>query len=164
MTIDKKILEEIERYKDINKYTKRLLSEQLDPTDEPAPDQEQDNAVVDEPINGVDEPINGVDEPTDDQMGNDTLDDEELDGDNLEPIDDETEELDITDLVNMTQSIKNDIEDRKNESGDVAGKMDVVFSKLDDLEQKLSNMDQIISKILLVLKKRKKIKHTKKKT
>jgi predicted RNase H-like nuclease (RuvC/YqgF family) len=60
---------------------------------------------------------------------------------------DTTEEIDITDLVNMTKSLKKDVEDNKNENGDVIGKMDDVFTKLSDLESKLSQMDQVMAKI-----------------
>jgi hypothetical protein len=58
-----------------------------------------------------------------------------------------TEEIDITDLVNMTKSIKKDIEDNKNDQSNVVGQMDSVFSKLGELEMKLSNMDSVIAKI-----------------
>ena len=60
---------------------------------------------------------------------------------------DTTEEIDITDLVNMTKSIKMDMDDKKGENNSVLDKMDDVFTKLNDLEQKLSQMDTIISKI-----------------
>jgi hypothetical protein len=58
-----------------------------------------------------------------------------------------TEEIDITDLVDMTKSIKKDIEDSKNDNGSVLSKMDDVFSKLGELETKLAEMDQLVSKI-----------------
>lgn len=60
---------------------------------------------------------------------------------------DSTEEIDITDLVNMTKSIKKDIENNKNDHGTVLTKMDDVFSKLTDLESKLAEMDQVVAKI-----------------
>lgn len=59
----------------------------------------------------------------------------------------ETEEVDVTDLVNMTKNIKNELESSKMEHDGVIQKMDTVFSKLDDLESKLTNMDAILSKI-----------------
>ena len=58
-----------------------------------------------------------------------------------------TEEVDVTDLVNMTKNIKNDLENTKGESSAVIQKMDDVFSKLGELEQKLSQMDSILVKI-----------------
>ena len=60
---------------------------------------------------------------------------------------DSTEEIDITDLVNMTKSIKKDIDDNKVEHDNVINKMDDVFTKLSDLEGKLAQMDQVMSKI-----------------
>jgi hypothetical protein len=70
-------------------------------------------------------------------------------GGDLPPADDmdSTEEIDITDLVNMTKSIKKDLDDRQNDSSGVLSKMDDVFTKLDDLEQKLSQMDNLMSRI-----------------
>ena len=60
---------------------------------------------------------------------------------------DNTEEIDITDLVNMTKSVKKDLEDNKQDNSAVVNKMDDVFTKLTDLEQKLAQMDQVMSKI-----------------
>jgi len=60
---------------------------------------------------------------------------------------DTTEEIDITDLVNMTKSIKKDIDDNKSEYDGVVNKMDDVFTKLSDLENKLVQMDQVMLKI-----------------
>ena len=60
---------------------------------------------------------------------------------------DTTEEIDITDLVNMTKSIKKDIDDNKVENDSVITKMDDVFTKLSDLEGKLAQMDQVMAKI-----------------
>jgi hypothetical protein len=59
----------------------------------------------------------------------------------------ETEEIDITDLVNMTKSVKKDIEDNKTDHTSVLDKMDGVFTKLNDLEQKLAQMDAVMDKI-----------------
>jgi hypothetical protein len=59
----------------------------------------------------------------------------------------DTEEIDITDLVNMTKNIKNDLENNKTDNASVIGKMDDVFTKLGDLEQKLAQMDAVMAKI-----------------
>jgi outer membrane murein-binding lipoprotein Lpp len=59
----------------------------------------------------------------------------------------DTEEIDITDLVNMTKSLKKDIEGNQNDHSQVLTKMDDVFTKLDDLSQKLTQMDQVMAKI-----------------
>lgn len=60
---------------------------------------------------------------------------------------DTTEEIDITDLVNMTKSIKKDMENKQQETDGVVSKMDGVFTKLDDLEQKLAQMDNLVAQI-----------------
>jgi len=59
----------------------------------------------------------------------------------------DVEEIDITDLVNMTQNIKNELDAKKSDNDEVVGKMGDLFSKLDDLESKLSQMDNVIAKI-----------------
>jgi predicted RNase H-like nuclease (RuvC/YqgF family) len=59
----------------------------------------------------------------------------------------DTEEIDITDLVNMTKNIKNDLENNKQDNSAVINKMDDVFTKLNDLESKLAQMDQVMAKI-----------------
>ena len=60
---------------------------------------------------------------------------------------DNTEEVDITDLVNMTKSIKKDLENHTQDNSQTMTKMDDVFTKLGDLEQKLAQMDQVMAKI-----------------
>jgi hypothetical protein len=59
----------------------------------------------------------------------------------------DVEEVDITDLVNMTKSIKKDLDASKTDNSGVVAKMDDVFTKLNDLEQKLASMDSVIAKI-----------------
>jgi hypothetical protein len=59
----------------------------------------------------------------------------------------EVEEVDITDLVNMTKSIKKELDANKGDNSGVISKMDDVFTKLNDLEQKLAAMDNVMSKI-----------------
>ena len=128
------------RYRAINKYGSKMIMEQdappadlppavdAAPTDlPPAPDA---GAPMDVP-------------PVDDAAPVDTS----LDAEAPAPMGDETEEIDITDLVNMTKSIKKDIETNKNDHGTVISKMDDVFTKLTDLESKLAEMDQVMVKI-----------------
>jgi hypothetical protein len=76
--------------------------------------------------------------PTGDEMGATPMDD---------PMGGDTEEIDITDLVNMTKNIKNDLENNKQDNSAVINKMDDVFTKLNDLESKLAQMDQVMAKI-----------------
>ena len=129
MSIDKKILEELNRHNTINRY----LIEQEEPTD-PAADAGDDLELDMDVEGGAEEIAEPVDVDTDpevekiDDEGN-VKSDEDMGGD--------TEELDITDLVNT----QNKISDKQDEY------MDTMFEKLSDLEGKLSQMDQIFTKI-----------------
>jgi len=113
--IEKKLLEEVARFRAINKYAKNLLNEQDVPMDAGLP-----------PADAGAPPMDAGLPPADDNN---------------------TEEIDITDLVNMTKSIKKDVDDSKSEHIGVTEKMDSVFSKLTDLEQKLTQMDMVMDKI-----------------
>jgi hypothetical protein len=140
--LEQKLQEELNRYKAINKYGKTMIMEQdvpptdplaapavdAPPDDTPAADAPLGGDVPPSPDAGAPAPDAGVSSP--DAMGGDT-----------------TEEIDITDLVDMTKSIKKDIEDNKNDHSAVLTKMDDVFSKLGELETKLAEMDQLVSKI-----------------
>jgi hypothetical protein len=134
--LEQKLQEELNRYKAINKYGKTMIMEQDAPPSDPAAIPADpaavppaDPALGDEvpPMDpAVPVPSTGADAPSET---------------------DTTEEIDITDLVNMTKSLKKDVEDNRNEHGDVIGKMDDVFTKLGDLESKLAQMDQVMAKI-----------------
>jgi len=151
MEVERKILEELRRFNQINKY---ILNEQdpaappaedpaaagVPPAEDPAaagaPPVEDPAAAGAPPAEGeppaagaeVPEPIDVEEDPDVEEVG-----DEEKDKEG----DEETEEIDITDLVNA----QNDIKDKQDEI------MDSLFSKLDDLQSKLENMDQIMNKI-----------------
>ena len=114
--LEKKLQEELNRYRAINKYGTKMIMEQ----DAPALDAPVDD-LPPAPDAGGDMP------PAPDAM--------------------DTEEIDITDLVNMTKNIKNDLENNKTDNASVIGKMDDVFTKLGDLEQKLAQMDAVMAKI-----------------
>ncbi len=119
--LEKKLMEEIARHKAINGYTKRLMEqgELPPPADLPA----DPAALPADPAALPTDPVADV------------------------PMEDKTEEIDITDLVNMTKSIKKDLDNKNTENTEVVSKMDDVFTKLNDLEQKLSQMDSLLSKI-----------------
>ena len=154
MSLDKKILEELKRFNQINSY---ILKEQdvppadptadptaavppadptadptaavppADPTADPTaavPPADPTAAAADAPTE-VPEPIDVETDPDVEEVG------KEKEGD------EETEEIDITDLVTAQQEIQS----KQDEF------MDSIFSKLDDLESKLSHMDQIMDKI-----------------
>ena len=131
MNLEKQLHEELMRYRSINQYGKKLIQEQEEPIDDIPAEEPVDDAPADD------------DAPVDDAPVDDVPAEEPVDGD-IEP---DVEEVDITDLVNMTQNIKNDLDSSKSDNDQVMGKMGDLFSKLDDLESKLSQMDNVITKI-----------------
>jgi len=139
--LEKKLLEEVKRFNSINKYGKKMIMEQDAPPPPTAGDDAAPTDVPPPPPTGDEVPLgNDVPPPP---AGNDTtappMDNEGMGGD--------TEEIDITDLVNMTKNIKNDLESNKQDNSAVINKMDDVFTKLNDLESKLAQMDQVMAKI-----------------
>jgi len=134
MAIDKKILEELNRYNSINKY----IAEQDEPVDpaadagmDAAPDAGLDmGADVEMDAEEIAEPVDVATDPDVEKVDDEgNVESEDMGGD--------TEELDITDLVTK----QNQISDKQDEY------MESMFEKLADLESKLSQMDQIFSKI-----------------
>ncbi len=130
MELENKLLEEVARFNQINKYARKLMNEQELP---PAPEAPAEPGM-EAPAGELPPPAEGA-AP---EMGAPAPE---------VPAESDTEELDITDLVNMTKSIKNDLDDSKSEHQGVITKMDDVFTKLNDLEQKLANMDMVMAKI-----------------
>jgi len=152
MKLEDKLHEELMRYRSINNYGKKMIMEQEEPVDptslpggaeEPVDDIPAGDAPVDD-IPAGDAPVG--DAPVGDAPVGDAPVGDAPVGDAPESGGD-TEEIDITDLVNMTQNIKNQLDDKQSESDAVMGKMGDLFSKLDDLESKLSQMDNVIAKI-----------------
>jgi len=139
MNLDKKIIEELKRFNDINRY---IINEQ-DPAAGGAPaDPAAGGAPADpaatppaEEAGGaatpteVPEPIDVASDPDVEEVGAETPEESGEEG--------ESEEIDITDLVTTQQDIK----DKQEEL------MDNLFTRLDDLQSKLSHMDQIMDKI-----------------
>jgi len=141
MGIDSKILEELRRFNSINSY----INEQDAPPPPPpaggdvppppAGDTPPAGGDVPPPAPGGEAPAAGgspIPEPID--VANDPDVEEVTDE---KGGDEETEEVDITDLVTTQQDIKA----KQDEF------MDGMFAKLDDLEKKLQNMDTIMNKI-----------------
>jgi len=125
--LENKLHEELMRHKAINKYGSKMIMEQDAPAELPA----EEPALPELPEIPAEEPATDVAPVTDVES----------------PEIDSTEEVDITDLVNMTKSIKHDLENGKQDNSAVITKMDDVFSKLSELESKLSEMDQVVAKI-----------------
>lgn len=139
--LEKELHEELLRYREINNYGKRFINEQADLP--PAPDAPP--AGEDVPPAGTDAPPAGGDTGALPPAGGEVP---PAGGDTPAlPESDTTEEIDITDLVNMTKNIKKDVETSKQDHGAVISKMDDVFTKLDDLAAKLAEMDSVIQKI-----------------
>ena len=134
--LEKKLQEELNRYRAINKYATKMIME-------------QDAPALDAPVDDLPPvPDAGGDLPPVPNAGGDMPPAPDAGGD-MPPATDtmDTEEIDITDLVNMTKNIKNDLENNKTDNASVIGKMDDVFTKLGDLEQKLAQMDAVMAKI-----------------
>lgn len=148
MSLERKILEELKRFNQINSY---ILNEQPAPPAPPAPAEDlgaeappADVPPVDDavppaegevpPADVTTPPAEGeaIPEPVDVENDPDV---EEVDAEDT--TEGESEEIDITDLVTSQQ----EIQAKQDEF------MDGIFSKLDDLESKLSHMDQIMDKI-----------------
>ena len=146
MSLERKILEELKRFNQINSYILREQPEVPAPDAEapPAPDAgvpppATDASVPPAPDAGappapdaggetIPEPIDVENDPDVEEVGNE---------DKGKAEDEEAEEIDITDLVTSQQ----EIQAKQDEF------MDSMFSKLDDLASKLENMDQIMNKI-----------------
>jgi hypothetical protein len=146
MAIDKKILKEIERYRQINRY----ILEQDAPADAPPP---EDLGALAPPAGGVEAPPAPADAaaappPAPGAEGTDAEPqpiDVEID-DEVTKIDDEgeseegggdTEELDVTELVDSQKNIESKQEEYFNN----------LFSQLSNLESKLGEMDSLMNKL-----------------
>lgn len=137
MAVDKKILEEIRRYRDINSY----ITEQDAGALPPPPEGGDPNAVPPPPPppGGAVPPATGATEPTPLDIENDP-DVEEV-GTEGEVVgqegDTETEEIDITDLVDTQKTMSEKQEEYFNN----------LFSQLETLQSKLGEMDQLVQKL-----------------
>lgn len=130
------IASDLTRFREINRYTEKLIKEQTEPLDSVDPTAAPDPTATD---------TTAAPESTVIPTGNT----ENTPMPEVEPNteDDSTEEIDITDLVNMTKSIKQSLDAKATDPMADQGKMDEVFGKLNDLEQKLSLMDTMIQRI-----------------
>lgn len=131
--------EQVARFKNIHSYN--VLREQEIPTDgEPEVPPAEEPAMGDVPAEGGMEdlpPADGTEELPDDPSTDLMSDDTGMD---------DTEELDITDLVNLTKSIKNDLDDQKNNNQNDGIKQEIL-GKLSSFEMLPSRIEQIINSI-----------------
>ena len=126
MSLDKKIIEEIQRYKSINNY---IMEQEADLGVDlpPAP-----GADVAPPAPGADTTPQPIDVETDPDV-------EKIDnqGKSEEGEESASEELDITELVDAQKNIQTKQDDY----------FENLFNQLNTLEQKLSEMDTIMNKL-----------------
>lgn len=137
MNLEKKLLQEIERFNFINSY----INEQEAPPPPPPPPPAPGDAAAGEvppPAPGdtaaggaedIPEPVDVAADPDVEVVGDEGADKGEGEGD--------SEELDITELVDAQKNIS----DKQDEY------MEGLFSKIDELSEKLNAMDGILSKI-----------------
>lgn len=130
MSVEKKLLEEIERYKKINNYILEQDEAAPLPADEVGDAPADELAPAPESAEEVPEPVDVETDPDVEVVGDETSTDELSD-------DGGTEELDVTELVTTQKDISNKQDEY----------METMFSKLEDLTSKLSEMDTILNKI-----------------
>lgn len=137
MSIDKKIISEIERYRSINRY----ILEQAGATPEdlaavapPAPEGVPlpSDAAATPPPPPAEETPQPIDVETDDEVTK--IDDE---GESTEKGKEDVEELEITDLVDSQKNIETKQEEYFNN----------LFDQIQNLESKLAEMDKIVNKL-----------------
>ena len=127
MSVDKKILEEIRKYNNINQY----ISEQEIPLPEPIDGGEEEISLDSDELEMDDvQPVDVESDPDVEVVG-------EPEVDSVSSEDSGTEELDITDLVTAQKDMSTKQEEY----------MDSMMDRLNDLTSKLSDMDTIITKI-----------------
>lgn len=158
--MEKKLLNSdlgLNRFKAINRYADNLLKEQAtppppaDPNAIPPPPAGGEGEIPPPPGGEVPPPPGGeAPLPPTDETGADEIAPDTGESPEVEPTesDDTTEEIDITDLVNMTKSIKKQLDTAGSQQDTGATeKMDALFSKLAELEGKLGEMDNVLAKI-----------------
>jgi len=142
MSIDRKILEELKRFNQITSYVLNEQDAPPPPEEAGAPPPAEAGAPPAE--GGAPPPAEGGAPPPAEGGGAeevpepvDVASDPDVDVVDDDKGEEETEELDITDLVTAQQDIKTKQDEFMNN----------IFTKLDDLEQKLVHMDKIMNKI-----------------
>lgn len=137
MSAEKRILEEIKRYRQINKYIveQELAGEVPDVGAEELPAADAGAETLPAADAGAEPtPIDTATDPDVEKVGDDETTDVT---DTTETTDGGTEELDITDLVTK----QDDILSKQTEM------TDQILSQLNDLQDKLSEMDKILQKV-----------------
>ena len=143
MSLDRKIISEIERYRNINKY---IMEQDAPPPPAPADDLTADlGAVAPPPADpavaatappppaapATAEPIDVANDPDVEKI------DDEGESEENKDEDESSEELDVTELVDSQKNIEKKQEDY----------FENLFGQLNKLESRLGEMDQIMSKL-----------------
>jgi hypothetical protein len=141
MSIDKKIIEEISRYKSINNY---ILEQEELPEPPPAPEggvppapeggvtppPAPEGGVTPPPATGESEPLDVENDPDVEKIDSEGESEEKGEGE-------DSEELDITELVDSQKGMEK-------KQDDYFGQL---FGHLEKLESKLGEMDNLVNKI-----------------
>jgi len=143
MAIDKKIIEEIQRYRSITNYINEQGVEALAPP--PAPDDAlggappPDEGAAPPPAEGAipPPPVPPITGDTPEIVDVDTDDEVEEVGAEGKEGDEEVEEVDITDLIDTQKTMSQKQEEY----------FDNLFSQLETLQTKLGEMDQLVQKL-----------------
>ena len=142
MAIDRKIIEEIKRHNRINSYIMEQDAAGLGDLP-PAPDAAGDVPPAPDAAAPVADPTLGATAPVEPEVIDTTTDTEveKIDSDGKsEELGDESsdsEELDITDLVNSQKNIENKQQEY----------FDMMFKQIEDMQNKLNSMDQVFEKL-----------------
>jgi len=126
MSVDKKIIEELNRYRSINKY---IMEQDVPDAPPPPPGGEVPPATPD--AGGAPTPVDIENDPDVEKIGDD--------GEDTEAGAEETgtDELDVTELVNSQKDISKKQDDYFEE----------LFAHIERLESKLGEMDNLVNKI-----------------
>jgi hypothetical protein len=143
MSLDKKILSEIDRYKSINQYIMEQAADVAAPEQDlgalaplpgdvgaGAPPPPADAGAVPPPAPAGGEPLDVENDPDVEKLNDDGESEEKGD-------ESESEELDITELVDSQKSIETKQEEYFNN----------LFGQLNDLQSRLGEMDNIMNKL-----------------
>ena len=151
--------EELQRFNQIGGYVENLHEQFLGFAGGRTELGEQEEEETDTPEGGEDDL--GLDDTTEEtgedlggeDLGGEDLGGEDLGGDDLGgddlggDISDNTEEIDVTDIVTMTKETGEKAEELEGTIGKQKDSIDSLISKLDDLENKLNGMDKVMSSI-----------------
>lgn len=146
---NKTIKEQVDRFNAIIGYTERLklnetpyrfYNEAEEDTAEPIePEQPEQPIEPDQPME-PEQPAGQEIEP----VGDDNL---ATNFSDQAPMDDETIEVDITDLVNDTNDIKLKTQDAVNKVDGISQKIEDIFNKVGSLEQNIQKMDSMVNQL-----------------